>query len=161
MNEDNIQQNSPKNKASRRWRLILILVIIVIFVAAVGIYQTRGDIYNEMYNFDLIPKSQPFTELYFEHSSALPAQVVENEPISFSFTIHNVEGATDVYPYVVYFEDASGNKLPISDNTVTLADGASTTIGISYTFAPSPTPIVGEVVVNLTSLNQQIDFILQ
>lgn len=142
-----------------RPKLILFLLILVLIIGVYFIfYYGQGPLYQLFNNLSLVPRPERFTELYFNNSSLLPTATAKNKPVSFSFTIHNEEGASFVYPYIVYFEDPQGNKVDLSSGVVTLDDNATTTIPVSHTFTQSNEQ--GTVVVDLTSLDQQIDFLL-
>lgn len=133
-------------------------VLLAVLVTAIFLYIARAQVYAEMNNFKLLPQEETFTELYFDNYISLPKVAVANQPFSFSFTIHNVEGATTTYPYAVYFEYPDGTQTPFQTGNVTLSDNASTTITVTHTFIASN--VKGEVVVSLTNLKQSIDFIL-
>jgi hypothetical protein len=151
--------NIPEMGPSPRAKFIAILLMVLVLIGLVFlIYQSRGLISDKLKALDLIPTPERFTELYFNNASALPTQIAKDQPIAFSFVIHNEEGAATIYPYEVYFETADGNKTMFTENTASLADNASTTIDVSYLF--KQTDETGTVVVDLTSLDQQIDFLL-
>ena len=136
-----------------------VIIFVLLFAAVIFLYVSQSGIYAQLNAWDLIPRPETFTELYFQNSSNLPTETVANQPISFAFTIHNVEATTTVYPYIVYFEDASGNRTIFTSDTVTLQSNASTTINVIHVFPTSN--MTGEVVVDLPSLNNQsIDFLL-
>jgi hypothetical protein len=137
---------------------IISIVAIALISIAFVLYTFSGSIYNTLNAWDLIPKPEKFTELYFDNASLLPRTTVAGEPISFTFTIHNVEGTTTVYTYIVYFEDQVGGRTIFTGDNIALADGSSTTVNVTHTFAASDEQ--GEVVVDLPALNQQIDFLL-
>jgi hypothetical protein len=146
-----------RNRKTRRnilWAgVILVLVCAVIFLS----YKKEA-VQAELNNLKLIPIPERFTELYFDDASSLPRQTVRGQQISFAFTVHNVEGATTTYPYTVYFQYALGYKVVFASSTMTLAPDESTTTIISHVFSQSNE--TGKVVVNLTSLDQSIDFLL-
>ncbi len=133
-------------------------IVAVLLAASFIAYQKRDVIYGELNALKLIPIPERFTELYFENSSSLPRKTVAGQPISFSFTIHNVEGTTTTYPYSVYFKYPNGAQISFANSNVILAADASTSIKVTYIFPTSN--LAGIVVVNLTQLNQQIDFLL-
>lgn len=153
--------NSPKSHT-------IIILIIVICAVAIFLYVTNvtgisasigNVIYSQLNAWKLIPTPEKFTELYFQSSSNLPQVTVAGQPMSFAFTIHNVEGMKTLYPYVVYFEYPDGSQFVITSGTVTLANDALTTISVTDTFLASN--LTGKVVVDLPSLdNQSIDFLL-
>jgi hypothetical protein len=146
----------PKKKHSVVHNTFIALAILcVIFVA----YALRGLIYNALYSLDLIPIPERYTELYFTNPAAIPTSITAGKPATFSFTVVNHEGVTTTYPYSSYFVDPSAERIILASGTISLADGASATIPVSYKFAAAP--VTGEVVVDLPSLNDQsIDFLL-
>jgi hypothetical protein len=165
---------TPKNQDSARRISPVAIAIIVIIALAIFLYavnvagaRTRFNdaVYNQLNDWKLIPTPERFTELYFQNSANLPRATVAGQPISFAFTIHNVEGITTTYPYVVYFEYPDASQVVFTSGTVTLASDASTTIPVTHAFLASN--LTGKVVVDLSvpaasasSSDQQIDFLL-
>ena len=152
-------ETEKRKKRSLVWFISILLVVIfaVSFTSYYGSYG-RGLLYAELNNLKLIPRSEHFTELYFENSSFLPKSTVRGQKASFAFTIHNVEGATVVYPYIVYFEYPLGHRVTLVSDNISLADNASTTISVSHIFLESDEK--GKMVVELPSQNQSIDFLV-
>lgn len=147
----------PSQKRNNR----LIIVAVAIFCCGAiifSLYMARSMVYAELNNLKLIPIPERFTELYFDNASSLPRQTVLHGRVSFSFTIHNLEGAMTTYPYQVYFEYPNGFQVMFASSTTVLADNAFTTITISHTFHASNE--TGRVIVSLTSFNQDIDFLV-
>lgn len=138
--------------------ITVIIIIIALISAVVVLYIYRDAAYTQLNNWDLIPRPETFTELYFDNASSLPRATVAGQPVSFAFTIHNVEGTTTVYTYIVYFQGDDGSRTIFTGDNVSLASDASTTISVAHTFPTSNEQ--GEVVVDLPALNQQIDFLL-
>ncbi len=147
-----------------RWRerpvssLLLPILVGLVVILGLVLFTHSDMVMAQLNEWKLIPQPEHFTELYFDNASALPTLTSKGVEASFSFTIHNVEGATTAYPYRVYFEYPSGYRVAFTAGTVLLADNASTTITVSHTFRS--TDEVGKVVVMLTSLNQSIDFLV-
>lgn len=140
-------------------RISIIALVIVWAGLCVSIgYAKQSSLYEVLNTLKLVPEPERFTELYFENASFLPKETVEGVSDSFSFTVHNMEGATTTYPYRVYFEYPSGHEVTFTENRVSLPDTASTTISVSHAFLASNER--GMVVVSLTSLNQSIDFLV-
>ncbi len=135
---------------------------IIFFSALVAVcvflYVFRSNVWAEMDNLKLIPIPEKFTELYFNDYSTLPKKSVAKELISFSFTIHNMEGATITYPYDVYFKYPDGSRVMFASGTTTIGDGDYQIINASHTWISSN--LQGQVVAELTQKNQAIDFIL-
>lgn len=138
---------------------IWVAVIVLAIAGSLALYAYRSPVYAEMNALKLIPQQEPFTELYFENPSALPAEVIAGKPNYFGFVIHNLEGATTTYPYVVYLKYPSGQEGLIMNGTTTLAENTYKIIGTRFTIASSTDK--AEVVVLLPKLNQQIDFYLE
>jgi hypothetical protein len=136
----------------------LIITLLVLVVAGIFIYVNRTELYTEMNRLDLVPKPEALTELYFNDYAELPKTTVANQPISFSFTIHNLEGATTTYPYTVSFVYPDGTNNVFASSSVAIPNNGSDSVTIDYVFPQSN--LTGSVVVNLTNLNQQIDFIV-
>jgi hypothetical protein len=118
----------------------------------------RTAIYKQLNDWDLIPRNEAFTELYFNSYDNLPKETVAGEKTPILFTIHNLENSNMSYPYVVYFIDAHGTKTIYTQGSVDLKNGEYKTISVPVYFARSNE--TGSVVVLLTQLNQQIDFLL-
>lgn len=116
----------------------------------------RDTIYVKTYESLLKRKSEAYTELYFVNYTSLPTKINSDGSLSFSFTIRNMEGESTAYPYIVYFEDQSGRKFALSSGEVTLPDGGYRTIEVKHIFADSKQ--TGKIVIQLTSLMQQINF---
>jgi hypothetical protein len=77
---------------------------------------------------NLIPGyEEPLTELYFSDHLNLPTAAAVDEPIRFSFTIHNLEGEDMVYEYAieVVYDDAVHS---VVEDSVVIADGFSETV---------------------------------
>src|SRR5438874_12441249 len=85
------------------FKLVSLLLIGVTLVVGMIIFfnSNRTSIYNELYNLDLIPKSEKLTELYFNDNANLPVSETSNQVISFAFVIHNLETTDYQYIYEV------------------------------------------------------------
>jgi len=147
-----------KPRYTKAKTVIILLIVVLVLVATVAIYRYQAGISDALSTVKLVPTPEAYTELYFNNTESLPTSTIAGKPTVFSFTIHNVEGTSTIYPYAVYFQPANGAQLVLVSSTVSLADGASTTIEIAHTFQTSN--IDGRVVVDLSSLNQEIDFLL-
>ena len=111
----------------------------------------------------LLPEPERFTELYFNDYAAfagkLPKTIAKGETISFSFTIHNLEGKKMNYPYVVYMVDGTFHATTtIQQKAVLLDDNASTTIPVTYTFRSANPPAQETVFISLPDQNLELHF---
>lgn len=136
-----------------------IIIILTVFIFLVGsfAYIKKDFVYAKMYSWRLIPRPEVFTELYFEDYESIPKSTVINTPFTFEFTIHNLEGATTTYPYIVYFEYPFGKQVVLLRGTFTLADKEYRTIPVSHTFSASD--MKGQIVVQLENRNQKINLL--
>lgn len=145
-----------KNKKSNTMRVSLIGALFLCIFSYFA-YIERENIYSELNNLKLIPQPEKFTELYFENHASLPRQIVKNETISFSFTIHNLEGIDMKYPYVVYFKNNYGTTT-VEDNIIFIKNNEYKTITESYTFKSASAQET--LYVELTDQRQQLHFAL-
>lgn len=144
-----------KQKALQNSIIGIMLLLALLFIAN----DQRDYLYNVMNRLKLIPQPEQFTELYFDDTPLLPKEIDNNALNSFSFTVHNMEGVTTSYPYNVSFLYSSGRRVIIESSTVTLVNNASTTVVVPRTYNHQSND-KGRVVVELTSLNQSIDFLI-
>lgn len=134
--------------------------IIAIFVLCTLVFvanDQKVNIYNVMNKLKLIHRPERFTELYFENHANLPKKMAKGETISFSFTIHNVEGSDTEYPYAVYFKNSYGIT-KVDKNTVLVKDNEYKTITKSYTFRSGSTEEI--LYVELIDQKQELHFSL-
>jgi hypothetical protein len=129
--------------------LILIIVVIVFF---------KDIIYKQINQWLLIPKEERFTELYFNDHINLPKQISKGEMINFSFVIHNLEGKTEKYNYVVFFKSLDGKIVNIDEFNVVIKDGEKKMIHIDYISERENN--TGGVFVELKGKKQAIHFLL-
>ena len=146
--------DQTSNHKKTPWIIAAISVTILVVV----IFLFRTAIYQEFNNLKLVPEPETFTELYFNNPNNLPKVAVKGEKEIFSFTIHNLEGVKTLYPYSVYFLSQNGVRTIFAKGNVVINNGDSDSITVPYVFASSDEK--GMVVVMLTSLNQQIDFLI-
>jgi hypothetical protein len=146
--------NLPKKSSGKKYIVSLAILAAFMFV----MYQNKNAVYAQMDEWKLIPRSERFTELYFNDHINLPKQISKDDQISFSFVIHNLEGENKEYPYIVYYKSQDGQITNIEEKTVTLADGEYKTIEESYTSTLQEN--TGGIFVELEQKQQGIDFLL-
>lgn len=137
--------------------LLIAIIFAIVLSASFLIYKERAVIYIGLNDLKLIPQPERFTELYFDPTS-LPDQIISYQPLLFSFTVHNLEGATTTYPYKVYLEYPTGKQITFANGSITLANGAEATTNIKHIFYFSNKKL--KVVVKLTAIDQSIDFLI-
>lgn len=104
--------------------------------------------------FNLYPKPDRFTELYFPDSTRLPRA---GESLAFAFTVRNREGRPMSYPYAVYLASGS-RKLLLGSGALTLQADESRVVAGTYvlgTFDPG-----ASIRVELPDQRQEIHFLL-
>lgn len=147
------------NRNSKRFSGIFPFVLFLI----VGFFLFTGMLYLKSFpivraDWTLATTVKPvnFTELYFRDQSTLPSKVSIQKWYSFTFTIHNMENRTMVYPYTVFIEQNNGAVHILESKKITIENNASASVQVGFILNA---PVTQErVTVNLTSLNQQIDF---
>lgn len=68
-------------------------------VTFLTIFSLQSNIKNLLLSWDLLPKPEKITELYFTEPSKLPSTYTPNQPVEVNFTVHNVTGETKTYHY--------------------------------------------------------------
>ncbi len=130
----------------------------------VSSFNTRGWVYDAAVNLGLVPIKENFTELYFKNYSELPKTIESikiGDEVSFSFSIHNMEGKEMDYPYVIYVKNSTDEKTIIEEKTLRLKDGEEMSVDQTYTFLAEHDSVEKlKVHVELVNLNQEIHFSL-
>lgn len=101
--------------------LFYTLLFVLASLAVVTVYAAWPSIYASLGDLRVIPSDEPLTELYFNDVESLPESTAR--PLTFSFTIHNMEGKDMIYPYVVSAEFADGSATVLDRNTIPIAEG--------------------------------------
>jgi hypothetical protein len=138
----------------KKTSIILISLVVVLFLG----FVFRKEIGASLASLKLTPQKETFTELYFDDSDKLPDQTIQGKEETFSFTIHNMEGVSVEYPYVVYFTGPANPRAVLAQGSVTLEDNEYRSIPISHVF--KATNQTGTIVVELLNLNQKITFLV-
>lgn len=79
---------------------IAAVAFLTLFVVVFGIAQ-RQAIYDQLYDWKLIPRPERLTELYFTDHTNLPTTYEPDETQIVKFTVRNLEYRTTDYTYVV------------------------------------------------------------
>jgi len=73
-------------------------LVVFVLVASALVAVFHQPLYGQLYAWSLIPKPEPYTELYFtDNTATLPAE----QQRAISFSIHNVEYQTSNYAYTI------------------------------------------------------------
>jgi hypothetical protein len=135
----------------------LLMIGVTLVVGTLIIFNlNRASIYNELENLDLVPKPEKLTELYFNDNANLPATAADNQVISFTFVIHNLETTDYQYVYEVSVNTAKGSRRIVDSGNVSVNNNQYYVKTEKFNLLNSPGS--QEVVVELTNKHQSIDF---
>ncbi|MDO8741964.1 MAG: DUF1616 domain-containing protein [bacterium] len=137
-------------------RFLLPFSALLVVVIAIALFTHQSAVVAQLNEWKLFPQAESFTELFLNNHLDLPKQVEKGQTVQFSFTIHNLEGKTMTYPYVVYLKTDGGYRIPIARNSVTLAHKESRLIKESYTFKNPKQKVT--VFIELSGMSQNLHF---
>lgn len=150
--------NKHTNTVSKSWIRGSVLAVGLVVVAVAGTLLWRTPAAQaRLADWKLLPQPEAYTELYFNNSQELPS-VPTTQSISFSFHLHNVEGATVTYPYDVVAYGANGVATVVKNGSVTLGNGIYTDVPVTFVLPKADQTGRTEVLVILPIQNQTIDF---
>ena len=92
---------------------------------------------------------EPYSELYISQGPTLKSGVV-----MFSFTIHNVQGRSSSYPYLIFAQSSSGQGQILKYDTLEVADGEYRSVDVHFGVPYNPAVIM----VELPQTRQQVHF---
>lgn len=134
--------------------IISSLIIIPFFVLGAALFinpQVR-----ETMVLATTQKPETFTELYLENHLKLPKETTTDKVHTFTFTIHNLEYQTVIYPYEVVIQKENGEIIDLIVNQVELKHDETKQIPVNYVFKQ---PVDrAKVTVNLKNKDQAIHF---
>lgn len=136
-------------------RIVSAALVVLALSAAYG-YSERLAIVHALAQLRLIPLEESVTELYFSNTDTLPVR--NTGSLTFSFTIHNLEGRDMVYPYIVSAQFQNGESVVLDTNTIPIASGDVATIDESLTVRSSGT---AALIVTLPEQGEHIQFLLK
>ncbi len=150
------KKNSRGNKNIFITRLFFLSLTIALFavVCYFAFFQKSTIIYL-LDKYKLIPRPETFSELYFSDHLSLPKTINQNEPINYSFVIHNLEASDKNYPYKIYYISGDEYKL-LNEGQELVKQNETKTIAGYYTLNDSQKKYA--IYVELTELNQSIHF---
>ena len=115
----------------------------------------KASLYNELVTLDLIPRTENFTELYFNQNATLPDTAIGNQEIQFAFVIHNLEATDMRYVYAVSVL-AQGKRYVVERGNVVVKTNYYYVKNEQIRLINSPGR--QNVVVELINKHQSIDF---
>ncbi|OGG59805.1 hypothetical protein A2765_04430 [Candidatus Kaiserbacteria bacterium RIFCSPHIGHO2_01_FULL_56_24] len=134
--------------------LFYTLLVFLASLAGVTMYSVWPSIYSALYERKVIPADEPLTELYFNDTETLPRSATR--ALSFSFTIHNMEGKDMIYPYVVRAEFPDDRVMVLDRNTIPIAHGDAVRIPETLHLG-----VTGKVRIIVELPDERISFLLQ
>ena len=138
------------------FKLASLLIGVTLVVGMLIFFNlNRAFVYNELVNFDLIPKPEKLTELYFNDNANLPSSATRNQIVSFVFVIHNRETTDFQYAYDVSVK-ANGTRHIVDSGNVLVKNNQYYVKNEKFNLMNSLRR--QEVVVELTNKQQSIDF---
>lgn len=141
-----------KRSANRVWLISagLVLALAVVLTAA-----NRDWVRGRLAAMKLLPQPERFTELYFPQNLLLP-KTADGNPLTFSFTIHNEQGAATTYPYQVVIQLPDGKTQTVASGSTVLADGQMRMLAQSVLLPRGVT--TAEIAVVLPAQQESIHF---
>ncbi|HSW96455.1 MAG TPA: hypothetical protein VLF89_01380 [Candidatus Saccharimonadales bacterium] len=131
------------------------MLIIVLTFLHTSFRDVTKRVYPELYAWNIIPKPESFTELYFENHENLPFEILPQQNYTFAFTIHNLEYKNMNYSYDVYLV-TNNKKVSLQKGNISLHQNQKQTIPVQFSTA-SALP-KSKIIVDLPRKNQAIDF---
>lgn len=118
----------------------------------------QGIIGKQLAAWDLLPKNQRGTELYFSEPTKLPTTYVPEKPIAITTIAHNASDETKRYVYQIIQagEDNSAPQTSLREEELTLLPGE--TKQVRHTVQPIDTGERANFNVRLKDNSQQINF---
>lgn len=99
-------------------RASLLMGVALVVGTLIFLNLNRASIYDELVTFDLIPKPEKLTELYFNDNANLPVSATSNQVVGFAFVIHNLETSDYQYAYVVSVNANDARRIVDSGNVL-------------------------------------------
>ncbi len=94
---------------------IKVVCIVFIFIPIIlACYYNREKLVAIFHTYKLIPLSERYTELYIGNHDSLPLILEPEQVATASFTIHNKEGQTYSYSYLVTGETGAEKQIVAS-----------------------------------------------
>jgi hypothetical protein len=146
----NLIDRADRLSSIKRTISVLVILSAITFISWGFNTHTFDRFYNAVQ-----PHNQTYTELAFNNVNKLPSTIPNNNQVKFSFMIHNVEGKTVSYPFVITLEKGNTYKV-LKIGTVTLTPNNA--VSIPENLSIQETSQRQEVEITLTSLKQSIDF---
>ena len=151
--------NQPTTNPSFWTRSVVFTVgLLASVILAVALFRSAG-VSAQLSAWKLMPAPERYTELFFNQSLTLPTTLAElkGRPVTFSFSIHNLEGQVTEYPYMVVYTNDHGASTEVALGSVVLEDGAVKRIAQTITL-PAGATAKSEISVVLPSQDQSIHF---
>jgi hypothetical protein len=149
LNTDTVDKLSTIQRVAILFLISFVIILINWLISTSTISNFYGDI---------LPHNQTYTELAFDNVNNLPSSVSATNQVNFSFMIHNVEGKTIDYPYIITVQNGNNSQV-LKQGTVSLASNAQ--VSIAEDLSIHNLSQRQEVIVSLPTKQQAIDLWLK
>jgi hypothetical protein len=93
---------------------------IILMLGVIGI-ANRQAIYDQFYDWKLIPRPERLTELYFTDHRNIPQAYAPGKALTMSFTVRNLEHRATGYDYTISQTTTDGTAKQLADGSFSLA----------------------------------------
>lgn len=137
--------------------LLLFGLLCMFSFFAFSFYLFHSSITTTLNRWDLLPRPETFTELYFEDHEHLPTEVIPEKQYVFSFSVHNLEYKNMTYPYNVYLLTGD-KKEPLQNGKISLQQNQKRSIPVRFRISTDSVGEKSKLVVNLSNKHEYIAF---
>lgn len=103
-------------------------------LGAAGIWKHQA-IYDQLYEWKLIPRPERLTELYFADHRNLPQNYHPGKEQTVAFTVRNLEYRNTAYTYTVTQKNTDGKAKQLAKGTFSLQHDTQKTIDAAVSLA--------------------------
>ena len=135
--------------------IFLFLGTFFLFFIFTVFFLNKNTLLSNLNKYNLLPKPEPLTELYFEDHTKLPKAIVSEKEYQFGFVVHNLEYKDFIYDYSVIAE-ASKSATILAKGSFSLKHDEYKTV--SEKFSISDEDLKTKIIVNLDNKKQGIHF---
>ena len=136
--------------------VLLAVGLVVLIGIVVGGVAGAHPINRQLHAWKLLPEPERLTELYFTHSTSLPATYTPGDTETVAFTVHNLEYRTVTYHYnIVQISQSNSQKLPLASGTFTLRQNHYANKSVTVTLGDLSR---SQVSIQLSPVSETIDY---
>lgn len=142
---------------AKKSKIYPIFAVAILCGIALGIALfSSQSIVNQLRKWDVLPRPDNVTELYFAKPSYLPVTYSPSQPVNFDFIVANRTSETQIYTYnVVAVPEQSMQADAFTKSSVTVPPGQQVTQSVALPVAHQGRV---KIEVSIPDLNQSIHF---